>query len=371
MKFIHISDLHIGKKIHEFSMLEDQKYILDEILHISDDEKPDAVLIAGDIYDKSIPPTDAVQIFDDFIVNLSKRNIKTFIISGNHDSAERISFGGRLMEYGGIYISPVYDGNVEPIKLTDEYGNINIYMLPFIKPIHVRTFFPDEDINSYTDAVETAIKKMDISCDKRNILITHQFVTGASKSDSEDMSVGGSDNVDADVFDSFDYVALGHIHGRQHIRRNTLRYCGTPLKYSFSECNHVKSVTVVTMKSKNDISISQRELKPIRDMKEIKGLFSDIMLNDKSYDYIHVILTDENEIPDAISEIRKIYPNIMCLTYDNTRTQNEVTMNAAKAVKDIDPKTAFSDFYRMCNGSDMNKIQIQRLKKAINDIWGM
>ena len=246
MKFVHLSDLHIGKRVNGFSMLEDQKYILDSITEIIKTECPDAVFIAGDVYDKSVPPAEAVQLFDDFLVTLAQLNPKIFVISGNHDSAERIAFGGRLMESDGVYMSPVYNGRVIPVEINDKYGPVRIYMLPFIKPAHVRAAFPDEEIYSYTDAVRTAIDKMNIDTTVRNILITHQFVTGASKCDSEDITVGGTDNVDAYVFEPFDYTALGHIHGPQNAGSDSIRYCGTPLKYSFSECGHKKSVTVGT-----------------------------------------------------------------------------------------------------------------------------
>ena len=245
MKLIHLSDLHIGKRVSEISMLDDQRYILSSILSIIDDEKPDAVLIAGDVYDKSIPSTEAVELFDEFLVSLAKRKIRVLIISGNHDSAERLAFGNRLLDSTGIHISPAYQGTVEPVVLSDNAGVVNFWLLPFIKPAHVKRCHPDKNIESYTDACRVAIEKMAIDPAKRNVLLTHQFVTGAATCSSEELSVGGSENVDASVFDAFDYVALGHIHGPQNIGCNRIRYCGTPLKYSISEENHHKSVTVV------------------------------------------------------------------------------------------------------------------------------
>ena len=230
MKFLHLSDLHLGKRVNEFSMLEDQEFILKKILNIIDEQKPDAVIIAGDVYDKSVPSAEAVELFDDFLVRLSRRNLSVFVISGNHDSPERIAFGGRLMDKSGIYMSPVYGGKVEPITLTDRQGEINVYMLPFVKPSQVRRFFPDREILSYTDAVRIAVEEMNIDTSKRNLLITHQFVTGANRTESEEVSVGGSDNVDASVFADFDYVALGHIHRAQKCGGEYIRYSGTPLK---------------------------------------------------------------------------------------------------------------------------------------------
>ncbi|MGI6110318.1 MAG: metallophosphoesterase family protein, partial [Eubacteriaceae bacterium] len=243
MKFVHLSDLHLGKRVNGFSMIEDQQYILEEILKIIAEEKPQAVLISGDIYDKSIPPAEAVQLFDDFLVSLSRDKLQVFVISGNHDSAERIAFGSRLMDQSGVHLSPVYDGYVEPVRLTDEYGPVDFFMLPFIRPVHVRHCFPDDEIKSYSDALACAVSHMPVDPAVRNVLLTHQFVTGAVTSDSEDISVGGTDNVDAAVFEAFDYTALGHIHAPQNAGGERIRYCGTPLKYSFSEASHQKSVT--------------------------------------------------------------------------------------------------------------------------------
>ena len=229
MKFVHLSDLHLGKRVNEYSMLEDQEYILTKIINIIDDEKPAGVIIAGDVYDKSIPSAEAVQMFDDFLTRLAKRNLQVFVISGNHDSPERMSFGSRLMDQSGIHISQVYSGKIEPFAMKDEHGIINVYMLPFVKPAHVKRF-SDESIESYTDAIRVAVAEMNVDQSARNLLITHQFVTGATRSESEDISVGGSDNVDVSVFDGFDYVALGHIHSPQNCTSERVRYCGTPIK---------------------------------------------------------------------------------------------------------------------------------------------
>ena len=326
MKFLHLSDLHIGKRVNEVSMLDDQAYILDQILCIADVERPDAVLIAGDIYDRSIPSNEAVTLFDDFLVKLAKRHLPVLMISGNHDSPERLSFGGRLLDASGIYISPVYHGNIQPITLTDSYGPVHFWLLPFIRPAHVRRFFPDEAIESYTDACRTAISHMSIDPAERNVLITHQFVTGAVTCESEELSVGGTDNVDASIFDIFDYVALGHIHGPQNIVSSRIRYCGTPLKYSFSEADHHKSVTVVTLEEKGALNLQLSPLLPRHDLRQVRGSFA--TLTDKaSYegttldDYLHVILTDEEDVPEAVGKLRLIYPNIMKLSYSLAGTR--------------------------------------------------
>lgn len=375
MKCIHLSDLHIGKRVNEFSMLEDQKYILNEILKIIDEEKPDAVLIAGDVYDRSVPSGEAVQLFDEFLVNLAERELEVFVISGNHDSPERLAFGSKLMEKSGVHLSEVYGGEVKPVVLQDGFGKVNIYMLPFIKPANVKRFYPEEEIVSYTDALKIAVERMEINCEERNIIITHQFVTGASRSESEEISVGGTDNVDAAVFDGFDYVALGHIHRPQNMGGERIRYCGTPLKYSFSEAGHQKSVTVAELKRKGDLSVREIPLVPLRDMKEIKGMYEDITLKgyyDKTSlteDYLHITLTDEEDVPDAIGKLRIIYKNLMKLDYDNTRTRSGGYIDVEASVEAKTPIELFSDFYEAQNGKPMSDKQQEYMNGLIERVW--
>ena len=374
MKFLHLSDLHIGKRVNEFSMLEDQEYILTKIINIIDDEKPDAVVIAGDVYDKSVPSAEAVQLFDDFLCRLAKRKLQVFVISGNHDSAERMAFGGRLMDISGVHMSPVYNGKVEAISLDDEFGKVNFYMLPFVKPANVRRFFEDAQIESYTDAVRVAVENMNVNADERNVIVTHQFVTGAEKCESEEISVGGSDNVDASVFDCFDYVALGHIHGPQNIGSERVRYCGTPLKYSFSEAKHKKSVTVVEMKEKGSLEIRTVELEPKRDMREIKGTYAEITLKDNYIntnmdDYMHITLTDEEDIPDAIGKLRVIYPNLMKLDYDNKRTRSSAKLDIIENIEQRSPLDLFAEFYENQNNQPMTDGQTEFMKSLIESIW--
>ncbi len=376
MKFIHLSDLHIGKRVNEFSMLENQKYILLEIINIIDAEKPDGVIIAGDVYDKSVPSAEAVELFDDFLVRLASRKLEIFIISGNHDSPERLAFGNRIMDAGGVHLSPVYNGEITPYTMSDGYGEVNVYMLPFIKPTHVRRFFPDEEISSYTDAVRVAIANMNVDTSARNILVTHQFVIGAATSESEEISVGGSDNVDAEIFANFDYVALGHIHGPQNIGSPCIRYCGTPLKYSFSEANHHKSVTVVTFEDKGNVDVRTVPLTPMHDMVEIKGTYEE--LTHKSFyenttykeDYMHITLTDEEDIPDAVGKLRVIYKNLMKLDYDNTRTRTTVQIDGATDVEHKSPLTLFNELYELQNGTEMSDVQKEYVTELIESIWG-
>ena len=373
MKLIHLSDLHIGKRVNEVSMLEDQEHVLLQILQIIDVEKADAVLIAGDVYDKSVPSAEAVTLFDDFLCRLAKRNIPTLIISGNHDSPERLAFGNRLMESAGIYLSPVYNGSITPLTLSDRYGTVNFWLLPFIKPAHVKRFYPDAGIESYTDAVRVAIEKMGVDTAQRNVLLTHQFVTGAATCESEEISVGGSDNVDAAVFEGFDYVALGHIHGPQNIGSNRVRYCGTPLKYSFSEANHYKSVTVVELGDKGEVELHTVPLTPLHDMRVIRGSFAEV--TDRAFyrdtatdDYLQVILTDEEDIPEAIGKLRVVYPNIMKLTYDNTRTRTNQLIDGAEDVEQKSPLQQFAELYEQQNNQPMSEEQSRFTQDLIESI---
>ena len=401
LKLVHLSDLHLGKRVNEFSMIEDQKYILTKIINIIDDEKPDGVILAGDIYDKSMPSAEAVELFDEFLVRLSKRELQIFVISGNHDSPERLAFGNRLMDKSGVHIAPVYNGSVLPFVLEDGFGEADIYLLPFVKPVNVRRFFPDEEIESYTDAVRTAIAAMNIDRSRRNVLVTHQFVTGAKRSESEEISVGGSDNVDASVFEAFDYVALGHIHGPQDIGSERIRYCGTPLKYSFSEASHQKSVTIVELGEKKtisqgnageiegndpvdtedqtpkcDISVRTVPLEPVRDLKEIKGKYDELTL--KSYydgttyqeDYMHITLTDEEDVMDAASKLRVIYHNMMKLDYDNTRTRHNAAFTESSGADSKSPIELFEDFYLLQNGVEMSEDQRAYVSSLMEEIKG-
>ena len=374
MKLIHLSDLHLGKRVNEFSMLEDQEFILTKIINIIDGEKPDAVIIAGDVYDKSVPSAEAVQLFDDFLCRLAKRKLHVFVISGNHDSAERMAFGGRLMEMSGVHMSPVCNGTVKPISLEDEFGRVNFYMLPFVKPANVRRFFENSEIESYTDAVRAAVESMNVNTAERNVIITHQFVTGAERSESEEISVGGSDNVDASVFDCFDYTALGHIHGPQNIGSERIRYCGTPLKYSFSEAKHKKSVTVVDLREKGNLEVRTVALEPKRDMREIKGTYAEITLkenyiNTDTDDYMHITLTDEDDIPDAIGKLRVIYPNLMKLDYDNNRTRTGAKLDIIENIELRSPLDLFSEFYEKQNNQPMTDGQSEFMESLIESIW--
>lgn len=385
MRLIHLSDLHIGKRVNEFSMLEDQEYILKEILGIIDDEQPDGVIIAGDVYDKSVPSEEAVKLLDSFLTSLAKRKLQVYIISGNHDSAAKLAFASSLIDLSGIHISPVYDsaqiammgdGLVRPYKLEDGKGQMaNIYMLPFVKPAMVRAVFPDEAdyIKDYTDACRVAVEHMDVDEKVTNILVAHQFVTGAVRSESEE-NVGGLDNVDVSVFDSFDYVALGHIHGPQKVGRETVRYCGTPLKYSLSEANHTKSVTVVDIPENKKIEIKTVPLVPMHELREVKGTFDELM-DRRNYegtavdDYLYVVLTDEDDVPDALGKLRTVYPNVMKLGYDNTRTRVTQTIDDGAVLEGKKPIDLFGELYEKQNNQEMSDEQRSFVQNIIDSVW--
>lgn len=374
MRFLHLSDLHLGKRVNEFSMLEDQAYILKEILNIIDEQKVEAVLVAGDVYDKVIPSAEAVRLLDDFLTRIAARELPVFLISGNHDSAERVAFGSRLMSSRQIYLSPVFESDVEPVTISDRYGEINIYMLPFVKPSLVKRVYPEEEIITYQDAVNAAVQHMQIDTDKRNVLLAHQFVTGAARCDSEELSVGGLDDVDASIFDGFDYVALGHLHGPQKIGKETVRYSGTPLKYSFSEANQKKAAVIVDVEEKGKINIQQIPLVPKHDMREIRGTYMEVTALDfykdmKTDDYLHITLTDEEDIPDAIGKLRTIYPNIMKLSYDNLRTRAAVTVRGTAEVEEKSPMELLKEFYELQNNQPMTDEQEEIARGMMEEIW--
>lgn len=374
MKLMHLSDLHLGKRVNGFSMIEDQKYILDEMIGIIDSERPDGVMIAGDIYDKPVPPVEAVELLDRFLKQLAERRIQTFIISGNHDSSERLSFASDLIGLSGIHISQTYTGTIQPFELKDEFGTVYVYLLPFVKPAQIRLIYPDMEIETYTDAIRVAIDKMRVNPEIRNVLISHQFITGAEKSDSEELYVGGTENVDVSVFAPFDYVALGHIHKPQKLSRDTVRYCGTPLKYSFSECEDQKSVTIVELKEKGNTIIRTIPLIPLRDMRKIKGAYAEVTdrknyINMDTSDYVQITLTDEDDVLDAAEKLRTIYPNLMKLEYDNTRTRNNAVLVFDENIRTETPLDLFSDFYRQQNGDELTDNQTKFLSELIEKIW--
>ena len=377
MKFLHISDLHIGKRVNEFPMIEDQKYILKQILSIAEEESVDVVLLAGDLYDKPVPSGEAVQVFDWFLTELADRNRTVFAVSGNHDSAERIAFGASLMSSRGVHVSPVYDGTMARRCLTDGYGELFVYLMPFLRPATVRHALMDQPDSrqpeSYQEAVEAALGRMEIDPGQRNILVAHQFVTGAGRCESEEAAVGGVDNIDAEVFDDFDYVALGHLHSPQSIGRETVRYCGTPLKYSFSEAGQEKSVTVVEIKEKGNVQLHTVPLVPLHDLRILRGTYEEVMSKEfyrdlDTQDYVKIILTDEEDIPDGMQRLRNVYPRLMRLEYDNSRTRERRNVEGAAAVEHRQPLELFEEFYEMQNNQTMNAAQKEYIRCLLDKL---
>lgn len=373
MRLAHLSDLHLGKYLNQYSLLEDQEYILKQILSVIREQEVDAVLISGDVYDRPVPPGEAVALFDDFLAELAEDKRSVFVISGNHDSPERIAFASRLTAASGVYLSPVYRGEICPVRLTDPYGPVNVYMLPFIKPVHVRHFYPEEEIHTYTDAIRSAITHMEVDWQERNILLAHQFITGSSRSDSEDISVGGLDHVDADVLEGFDYVALGHLHRAQKAGDERIRYCGTPLKYSFGETKDEKSITIVDLGGKGTISVDTIPLIPRRDMIELEGSFEEVV-SASFYEkvdteaYIRMVLTDEMEILDAFSRLRAVYPNLMRMDYRKRSWyagQEEVRGEAAA----LHPVELFEQFYQEMNHQSLTAAQTRYIQEKTEKVW--
>lgn len=475
MKFFHLSDLHLGKRVNGFSMIEDQKYILQQIIELADREVPDAVIIAGDVYDKSIPSVEAVNLFDDFLVSLAQRNLQIFVISGNHDSAERISYGGRVMEQSGIHISRritgdasssstdpgegggltassssadssedsdstdssssadsgeggglttssssadsdgysdsegsasfektkenknankdlpaaflsvslssagTDSGKISIVRLEDEYGDLNVCLIPYIHPSVVRAAWPEETVGSWTEAMEVLLRHADIDPEARNIAVAHQYVTAdgvrPEESDSEQKHIGGLDNVEYSIFDVFDYVALGHLHGPQHIGRPTVRYAGSPLKYSFSEENQKKSVTVVEIREKGNVGISQIPLSALRDLRTLRGTFDELMSPEytaalSKEDYYRVILTDEQDVDHAVSRLRKyFYTNLMELDYDNARTRAQGVTDALEEAIEKEPAEVLAELFLKQNGKAMSDFQKNLAARMIDEIW--
>lgn len=372
MKLFHLSDLHIGKRVNEFSMIEDQKYILTQILYAADQEKPDGILISGDVYDRTIPTAEAVQVFDAFLTRLSEQKIPAFIISGNHDSAERLAFGSSLMGKSGIYFSKVYDGTVEKIPMQDAYGTVWIYLLPFLRPSTIRHALPEraEEVQSAADAVRIALEQTKIDEKERNVLLAHQFVTGAKRCDAEELQVGDVDQIPAELFTSFEYVALGHIHSPQKVGRETVRYCGAPLKYSFSEAGQEKSITVVELKEKGSVDLRTIPLKPLHDLRKIRGMYLEVTAksfyeNRDCEDYLQVTLTDEEDVPDGMAKLRTIYPNLMRLEYDNKRTRSNAEVRAAERVEEKSELELFQEFYELQNNQSMTEVQEQFVEELL------
>ncbi len=379
MRFLHLADLHIGKRLNEFNLIEDQRYILDQIVQIALEQEADGVLIAGDVYDRSQPSTEAVELLDDFLTRLSSHNLAVFMISGNHDSPERLSFGSRILEKNRLFVAKGLNGKLNKITVEDEYGPLHVYLLPFIRPAHVRPHV-EAKIDSYDEAVAAVLSTRELETNQRNILLAHQFVVSGDKqpelSDSEVMPVGGLDAVDASLFGAFDYVALGHLHRPQQIGSERIRYSGSPLKYSFSEARQPKSVTIIQLGAKGDLEIEQHSLKPKRDLREIKGPIAELLRlgqEDKegAQDYLHITLTDEEEVYDALGQLRPIFPNLMALDFENVRTGTaQAQIAAADELERKSPLELFASFYEMQHEQELSPEEIDVLEEIFTEAGG-
>ena len=380
MKILHLADLHIGKIVLEQSMLEDQKYMLNQIVEKIKEEKIELVLISGDVYDRSVPPSDAVTCLSNFLKVLIKDlKLKVCMIAGNHDSKERLGFGSEIFADDGLFISANYNGSLDKVELEDEYGKINVYMLPYIKPVEVRGFFEEKEISTYHDAVKAVIEKEEINKNERNIILSHQFVTAGNeepeRSDSETLTLGGTENVDVSCYKDFDYVALGHIHGPQRIGRDTARYAGTMLKYSFSEVNQKKSLAVIEFKEKEFLDINLISLKPIRDMRVIKGPIEEL-IKEENYkgtnreDYIRAIITKEEPVYDAIGQIKKVYPNTLRLDIENSKMNSSIEKELSNLdnIKKKDEVELFNEFYNFQHNQNLNETQLDIVKEVVKEV---
>ena len=374
MKLLHLSDLHLGKRVNEFSMLEDQKYILNQILQIVINEQVNTVLIAGDVYDKSVPSAQAVTLFDDFLTRLEALECTVLLIAGNHDSPERLAFGAHLLQKSRVYLSPVFDGRLTCCTLNDEYGQLDVWLMPFLKPSVVRPFYPEDTMESYQDAAAVVLRSNPPHQGRRSILVAHQFVTGAKTDGSEELSVGGAENIDAALFAAYDYVALGHIHSPQRVGRETVRYCGSPLKYSLSEARGTKSVTLITFNQPGEIDIKLCPLTPLHDLRTIRGTYDEVTARTfyegtATDDYLHITLTDETEVLDAVGKLRSIYPNVMRVDYDNTRTRAGASMPEATVQDEATPMELFCRFFEWQNEKPLTERQRALLEKEIEAVW--
>lgn len=377
MRFLHLGDLHLGKSLGDFDLIGDQKYILDQMLAVIRERTVDAVLIAGDVYDKAIPSEAATNLLDYFLCRLAETGVKTFLISGNHDSDDRLNYGSRLFQDNQIFISSVFRGELEKYTVEDEQGEVDVYLLPFVKASQVRHYFPDAKIDSYDDAVHVILTQAGIDLNRRNIIVAHQFVTGKSEdpalAGSESagtQSVGLVEKIGYDCFDAFDYVALGHIHSSQKVGREEVRYAGSPLKYSLSEVNNIKSIPLVTLGEKGQISVELIPLIPMRDLRHIKGPMQEL-LDKKNVqapeDFIYATLTDEEIIGDVMAIFQQIYPNTVKIDYDNSHTREVEQIDLSNIVENKSFSELIGDFYRLMYQCEISEEEIDYMKMAAQE----
>ncbi len=369
MKFLHTADLHLGKQMNDLSLMEDQAAVLDQIVQVAVDEDVQAVLIAGDVYQRSTPQAEAMAMFDRFVSRLAEAGKMVMIISGNHDSAQRISYFSSLVRDAGVHLTEDFTGELQHVTLQDAYGPVTVWLMPFLRPAQVRRVWPEEKIASYQDAVAAVIRHAEIDCTKRNVLMCHQFVSGCVTCDSEEMSVGTLDQIDGAILVDFDYVALGHIHGPQKVLRETMRYAGSPLKYSFSEARHHKSVTIVEMYEKGDTQVRTVPLYPLRDVRCVEGLLKDLMDELYTEDYVWITIHDELPPPDAKVSLSVNHPNMLKFSVVNSRTKTDQDVRAAEMMEKKTVQELFNDFYRLQNNDQLpSEGHLQVLSQLIKEL---
>ncbi len=361
MKCLHLSDLHLGKRLIEVSLLEDQAYILDKIVAIAEAERPRTVLIAGDVYDRSNPPAEAMTLFGQFVRRLTALGCSVLVISGNHDSPERVAYFGELVRETGVYLSPVYDGHIEPVALKDEFGEVRFYLMPYVHPEVVRGLFPEETVADANDAARLVLGALQPDASCRNVILSHQLILGSAFDEREQKAVGTLDNVDPRLYDAFDYVALGHIHKAQSVGREdgTMRYCGTPLKYSRKEALTEKTVSLVELGTKGDVTCREIPLRPMREMRLERGNFDALMAKGPDAgcedDYFFITLTDEEDIPNAAARLRGRFGKVLAVDFDNARTRAGETVElGAVDAEEKSPMQLLEELYRKMRNRDMS-----------------
>lgn len=369
MRFLHIADLHLGKQMNDLSLLEDQEAVLQQVLHIASEYRVDAVLIAGDVYQRASPQAEAMALFDGFVSQLAEAGKKVFVISGNHDSALRLSYFASLVKSSGVYVTEAFNGELQHVTLRDAYGELNLWMMPFLRPAQVKRALPEEKISSYQDAVCAVLRHACLDFSKRNLLLCHQFLLGCEVCDSEEWSVGTLEHIDAAVFDGLDYVALGHIHKPQKVLRDTLRYAGSPLKYSFSEARHQKSATIVDLYEKGAVEVRTVPLHPLRDVRLIEGKLEEIMRMPYSEDYVWITIHDELPPPDAKVSLSVNFPNMLKFSVVNSKTKADLDVKAAQAMENKSVEELFSDFYRLQNNDQLpGEMHMRVLHQVIQEL---
>ena len=369
MRFLHTAYLHLGKLMNDLSLIDDQRAMLDQIVHIAAEEAVDAVLIAGDVYQRTSPQAEAMALFDSFVTRLTEQGMRVFVISGNHDSALRISYFSSLIRSSGVYVTQTFDGELQHVTLRDADGDVTVWMLPFLRPSQVRRAYPEEKVTTCQDAVRAVLRNADVDFSGRNVLMCHQFVLGCETCESEELSVGTLDNIDASLFDGFDYVAMGHIHKPQRVGRDTLRYAGSPLKYSFSEAQHRKSVTIIDLQEKGETQVRTVPVYPLHDVRLIEGMMDDIMRMPYSEDYVWITLHDELPPPDARVTLSVSFPNMMKYSVVNSRTKYDLDVMATQTMENKTTSELFADFYRLQNnGQEPGSMHLQVLDKVIREL---